>query len=300
METRRHVSLVGPTLLIGLGLILLLNNLGYLNWGFGEMLRLWPILLIAAGLEVLLGRRSIWVSLFAAVVVLALIAGSIWIGRTVEMEDRRTDTVEIRYPLEEIETAGVRLAPAVGDLTVGALVDSADLIQGTIRLRDNERLNRRFNTGERANLVLETDNVNPAGYVGFGSANAWTLALNPNVELDLSADLGAGEVELALTDLNVDDVTVEFGLAQIDVILPAKSNATLVIDGGIGTVVLRVPEGVGVRIDDDAGLVGRTLPQGFTREGDRYTSPTYAVADTQVDVTIGLGIGSIRVVPLGE
>lgn len=295
METRRHVSLVGPTLLIGLGLIMLLNNIGYLNWGMGDMLRLWPILLVAAGLEVLLGRRSIGTSIFAAVVVLLLIAGSIWMGNTTEGTDLRSEAVEIAYPLEETEVASVRLAPAVGNLTVGALMDSADLIAGTVQVRESERLNRRFTGGERANLALEADRSNPGGYVGFGRDIAWTLAVNPSIVLDLAVDLGVGEVNLELDDLQADDVTVDFGVAEVEIRLPQEHDADIVIDGGVGTVVLHVPPDVGVHIRDDAGLVGRTVPRGYRRDGDTYTSPGYANAETQVDVIIGLGIGSITV-----
>jgi hypothetical protein len=57
----RRRSLVGPVILIGLGVVFLLNNLGVLAWSVWEViLRLWPILLVAAGLDLLLGRRSIW------------------------------------------------------------------------------------------------------------------------------------------------------------------------------------------------------------------------------------------------
>jgi len=59
MEQRRwRGSLVGPIILIGLGIVFLLNNLGLLSWSVWEViLRLWPILLIAIGLDILLGRR---------------------------------------------------------------------------------------------------------------------------------------------------------------------------------------------------------------------------------------------------
>ena len=47
----RHGGLVGPAILIGLGVVFLLNNLGMLDWGIWNiLLRLWPLLLIAIGL----------------------------------------------------------------------------------------------------------------------------------------------------------------------------------------------------------------------------------------------------------
>ncbi len=54
-------SLVGPAVLVGLGIILLLNNFGALPWSVWETIfRLWPVLVIGVGLDLLIGRRSIW------------------------------------------------------------------------------------------------------------------------------------------------------------------------------------------------------------------------------------------------
>ena len=55
-------GVVGPLVLTGLGVVLLLGNLGYLQVSALETLwRFWPVLLIAVGVELLFGRqRSAW------------------------------------------------------------------------------------------------------------------------------------------------------------------------------------------------------------------------------------------------
>ncbi|MFN2224851.1 MAG: LiaI-LiaF-like domain-containing protein, partial [Anaerolineae bacterium] len=63
MNERRpkRIDILGPVLLIAIGIILLLNTMGILEWSvWWRLIRLWPVLLIAAGLELLLGRRSVW------------------------------------------------------------------------------------------------------------------------------------------------------------------------------------------------------------------------------------------------
>ncbi|MER3458484.1 MAG: hypothetical protein C4309_07525, partial [Chloroflexota bacterium] len=74
MERRR--GLIGPILLIAIGIVLLLNTLNVLPWGiWGTLWRFWPILLILIGLEILFGRSS-WVgSLIVLIVaVIAIVA----------------------------------------------------------------------------------------------------------------------------------------------------------------------------------------------------------------------------------
>ena len=73
-ERRRRGSLVGPLILIGLGVVFLLNNLGILSWSVWEVIfRLWPILLVAIGLDLLVGRRSTLGSLLALALTLIIL-----------------------------------------------------------------------------------------------------------------------------------------------------------------------------------------------------------------------------------
>jgi len=292
---KRQVNLVGPTLMIGIGAILLLNNLGYLDWTVWDALRLWPILLIGAGLEVLLGRRSIWGSLAAAVILIGLIAGGIWLTATDGPRPVRGQPVDISYELSNANAAVISLESTVGDIAVGALVDSTDLMEGTIQVVNSEELHRTVSEGDPMEIALTTQGGGRRGYISLYQGSTWQLGINSDVELDLDVDIGIGDVTLDLSDLTIDSARLDFGIGRADATLPQEDGAEVMVDGGIGTVTIRVPEDVGARIRLDSGLVGRSLPSGYTHDGDTYTSPNYNRADTQVDVTIGLGIGNIRV-----
>ena len=79
-KKERRSSLVVPVILIGLGIVFLLNNLGILTWSVWDVIfRLWPVLLVAGGLDVLIGRRSAWGALLSLVLTLALVAGALWL-----------------------------------------------------------------------------------------------------------------------------------------------------------------------------------------------------------------------------
>src|SRR5689334_1360425 len=73
MRDRRphRTPVLGPTLLIGAGLVFLLINLGVLDESvWSQLLQLWPLLLIAIGLDLLLGRRNPALSLLIVLLVL--------------------------------------------------------------------------------------------------------------------------------------------------------------------------------------------------------------------------------------
>lgn len=295
MEPRR-ISLVGPTLLVGLGVILLLNNVGYMNWGFRDILQLWPILLIAAGLEILLGHRSIWASLIAAVIVLALLVGGVLIvGRGTGAVTGAGEQIQISYPRDGASSATITLEPAVTSLSVDALVDAPELVAGSVRVRRDERLEERFISGDHAQLTLASQSIEPRSFVGPARYAAWDLALNPDVSMDLSVQLAVGQAEIDLTHLTIEQAKVSIGVGQIEATLPATGNTELRIEGGVGTLRINLPEGLGVRIITEAALVTRDLPSDFLRADNVYTSPGYDRADYRATVTVGLGVGTITV-----
>ncbi len=294
MNDRHHVSIVGPTLLVGLGVILLLNNLGYLTWSLWEIVRLWPILLIAAGLEVLLGHRSMWASVIAALLVLAMVAGGAWYLSRSATTGLGGQSRDLAYPRGNAEAASVVLEPSVGSLSVNALGDSPNFMEAIIRLLPGEELTEQYDEGARARVTLARA-AGASTPVGLGQRATWDLTISPEVRLDLTADLGVGEAEIDLADLQVEQARLDFGVGQMRVTLPRETSAEVEVDGGIGTVTIYVPRGLGVRITADAGLVTRAVPSDYTRSGETYTSSAYDRSDYHVDVTVSLGIGSITV-----
>ena len=66
---------VSGAVLIALGILLVLQSAEVIPWELWEELwRFWPLVFIAAGVNILVGRRSPWLALLAVV---ALLAGSV-------------------------------------------------------------------------------------------------------------------------------------------------------------------------------------------------------------------------------
>jgi hypothetical protein len=288
----RHVKLIWPTILIGIGIILLLNNLGYLNWGLWDILNLWPILLVAAGLELLVARRSLLGSFVSALIVLGLLIGGVWFMSVTDIADTTAQVVQISESRGDITTARVTLSPAVAQLNVEALNDSGNFVEGTALHRPNERVTRDFKRGNPARLEVKT-----SGSFGFsagpGRRYAWNFRFHPDVALDLSIDAGMGDVNLDLSALTLENLNVDAGMGAVTLRLPETGTFDVEVDSGMGTVTIEVPAGMEVRLQTEAAIVGRNIPAGYTQRNNRYTSPGYETAENRADIKVNLGIGSI-------
>ncbi len=293
---RRRGGLVGPMILIGLGVVFLLNNLGMVSWDMWDViLSLWPILLIAAGLDVLIGRRSALGSLLVLVLTLAILAGGLWLFETSVGTARGMITQEIGQPLDGASRAEVSIEPGFAALHIEALPESSNLVTGVIHVGKQDEVTRDFAIeGGTATFSLDSSSQVVGPFIGTRN-RAWNLRLNPDVPLKLKIGLGVGKSEIDLTGLTVSDLRVETDIGRTTVTLPARGRFEAKVEGAIGTTVVIIPEGLAARIRVETGLSVSHVPDDYERQGDVYTSPDYERADDRVDLQVSQDIGTITV-----
>ena len=323
--TRTH-SIVGPTLTIGLGTIFLANNLGFLSWNsWMAILRLWPVLIIAIGLEIFIGRRNIWLSTLGVGVALSLLAAGLWLsGGLIGTEGIAhtgitvlSETIE--QPLDKAESAQVRIDSSVGKLIVDSTSNDDTLIEGKISSIEQETIYQEYEIdGNEIIYYLGSDwesrNIN--SFADFDEQSlSWDLNLTEEIPLDLNISLGVGESDLDLSNLQITELDLSIGVGQTSVklpngeyeayidggvgqtlvTLPDEGQIQVQVDGGIGEIVIYIPEDIAVKIYVDRGIAGLTIPSGYTQNGDVYTSPNYDEGEDYLELHLDQGIGNIAV-----
>ena len=173
-------SIVGPILLIGLGIIFLLNNLGVLAWhSWGTLLRLWPVLLIAWGIELIFGDDSIWGQLIAVTLIVAALVGAVWLTATPSRFGAE-QMLEISHPLDDAERATIHLERGAGRIVVDALEDSTDLVEGVAYHLKGETIREDYDkVGDEAIFSLTSQNLFAQFTPQSSASPAWELSLNP-------------------------------------------------------------------------------------------------------------------------
>jgi len=293
----RRQGLVGATVLIVLGIVFLLSNLGYLELNvWTTIFRLWPIILIAIGFDVLIGRRSTIASLIGLVVILGILAGALWLSGIGVAGGRSVSGMEIQQVLGDVARANLQISPAAGELTVDALSGSADLIAGRVPDLGGQTIREVYSvSGATASYRLTTNGVNVVSWPGGNDDWRWDLGLTDQIPLDLRVEMGAGSMQLDLTGLQLDNLNVSLGVGQTTVELPAGEDYQARIEGAVGQLFVVVPLEAGVRVRADTALAALDVPAGYSQNNDVYTSPNYATAQTQIDLNVSQAIGRIEV-----
>jgi len=310
MEPQQHYhrqrgGFAWPLILIALGVIFLLSNMGMLNWNVWDVIwRLWPVLLIAIGLDILFGRRSALGSLIALVLVIAVIAGAVWLAVTATrlvtgqvFTGRALTTERVVQELAGATSADVRIAFGTGSLRIGALKDSGNLIEGAIATGPGERIIHDFQlNGGVARFELRNEGMSFGPFGWRHGERTWSLDLSSSVPMALNVSTGVGQSTLDLSGLKVTDLRVSSGVGQTEVWLPAHGRVTARVSGGVGQLIVTVPDGMAARIHGSAGLGGLSVAQRFARQGGGdYVSANYATADERVDLDISGGVGEVVV-----
>ncbi len=110
-------------------------------------------------------------------------------------------------------------------------------------------------------------------------------------------DVGAAKFTVRnLGNLNTGVIDIDAGVGEIELEFTGewRQDARVSVDMGLGSLVLRFPRGLGVRLVRDTFLTSLDS-EGLVKLGDAYYSLDYDEADYQVTVDVEAAFGSIRV-----
>lgn len=235
-------------------------------------------------------------------------------GGRIRVGERQTKTETVA--LGDASEARVEIQMGAGELNVSGgaegLMD-ADFVYNVAEWEPNVSYNVSGDTGR---LIVEqpsTDFENlgiPDGDVEY----RWDIRLGSDVPMDLNVEMGAGQNNLDLrslslenldirtgageTDVNVggtlSDLEVRMGAGQVRLNLNDDWQQDLRADlrGGVGELTLLLPAETGVRVNVTGGI-GDVTATGLFRDGDSYVNEAYGQSEVTLEIDVEGGVGEI-------
>ena len=308
---RQRPSVFWPIMLIGIGIILLLSQLGYVPWeSWGIVWRLWPLLLVALGIDLMIGRRSVAGAIVSTIVILLLVGSIVALVFFAQAVPRLADWVQpaemsfahIEHPLEDLEQASVYIDWTSVPAFLSALDDSANLIEGEISYL-GELVFEVNEANGRADVRVDqvyNGNIPVPWSSSERSSRRWDVQLTPSIPIDLTLDSGSGSCDFDLSELQLERLFLDSGSGSVDLALP-EGDYSVTMDTGSGSVSIDLPEDVEAAIVLDSGSGSFnpgsrfTLVDGEWDDDGVWETDGFDSAELTITFTIDQGSGSITI-----
>jgi LiaI-LiaF-like transmembrane region len=280
--------------------------------------QLWPVLLIAIGLSIILsGRPGAWIGgAFAAAVLGAMAAGLVQTGIVPFVGCGGND--QARTPFERqtgqlASTASLDVTFSCGELQVSAAGGDGWAVEGS----SEDGRSPRVTTSDGGVDIEPRDR----SVIGFGGGReSWRVTVPDDPTLDLGVTLNAGSGRLVLEGAHLAsvDLTVNAGslstdlrgaaaMQDIDGTVNAGSSVTwlpnLPIDGSLtvnaGSLVICAPEGLGLRLNTgDNPISSNDFDRaGLVQTDNGWETPGYATAAIRTELDMTANAGSLSLNP---
>ncbi|MGI1659091.1 MAG: LiaI-LiaF-like domain-containing protein [Desulfitobacterium sp.] len=291
--------------LILLGLVFFANMYGFLPWNFWiNVIDLWPLLLIFAGVALFLNKRIPFSSIM--VVFLLALVGYSFIQGSPSLESKLPlgkvsggDVIELSAPLE----ANVKKADLT--LNLGGVTMDVQGIEG--ESRPGEVVNGIYEGGGHKSAKDPKFSYQTNGdttRIRFDSEKR-TSTGDSKLQLNLSdhvlyegIKLNAGVVSgtMDFSRLRIEDLEINTGASEIELRFGDTGVATKVdLSTGATDLNLIVPENVGLKIDMN-GIASETnfAGDGLILNSKDWVSPNYHEAQTKIEFDISMAAGKVN------
>jgi hypothetical protein len=282
-EYRKGRSIFWPVLLIGLGTIWLLSNFGIIpNVNWYMLLNLWPLLLVALGLQILFGRRARWMgSVLAALIVLGVLGLMVFAPQLGWPTVGEMKTESYKAPKKDTESAVIRLDLDFGNSHVYPKESASNLLEAQVTHNGQVNFSAVGDTRQTVSLDLDRGfSFFDIGAFADDDVVQSEIGIAPDVTLDLKVDHGSGKGIYELDELTLSALNFDLSSGDISLSLPNGSyDAEFDISSGEIRATVREEANLDMKIEVSSGELNMTFSE-----------------NTNAEIQIDLSSGSIDLV----
>jgi hypothetical protein len=296
-----------------LGIAFIGTNLGWWTsaiWWF--VWSLWPIILIAFGLKLIVTDERLLGILLIALLAAAVIFVAYGVSNGTKVNVNRnffgmrvssetfSEDITDQFDPAVTKNLNVTVSTGAAQVSLKALPSTAgkDVLYRFKSTDMGELEVKKTASGDTVTLVVSEDNV---GMMPFNRSRLvdrqLEIYLPEPLMLDLKLDSGASKLDADFSSLSVSNVRLNIGASSGDIRLSSKiSKQTLRLDAGASGITFHVPTGLGVKATLDGGLntVNYDSALEMTKNGDTYVTKNFENATNQIVITSSTGVSSIR------
>lgn len=314
-------KVVWGVVLLGAGAVLLLHNLGLINFYWSSVFRLWPVIIILIGFNMLIPRTR--AGNVASVLVTTIVVGFLAYAGTQNLRynwgegnkqgssrwfdlDFERGSVQIKrlFRNELTHHYNDRIHEASLSIQGGAIEydieeptseylfwSETKSVVGPHYLEVNEKAD-----GTKAEIRFQLKESQIRNWNLKNDKNEANIRLHPDPIWSIKLEMGAGTADLDLRKYKLSKLDIECGAAAVEAKLGHPVGHTQVnVESGAASVKIEVPHSAACRIEVSSALSSRDF-KGFTKQSDgSFTTPGYDEATDRYTIRLQGGASSFTV-----
>ena len=286
-----------------LGLIILFIGIFYLCKNYGwlpenlnlEILRLWPILIITVGLSLLNSEGFLSKSIGFVIFLIVITITSFIIFYGVK-NDTKPILNENPFRIERSEKtnySSIVIKSGVGKVNITG--GSEEFADGNLRSNISNIKIDNDTSSEKQKLFLEVesrDRIESLSKI----ENDLTVKLSSELPTDISLNLGIADTRLDLREVLVNDLDIEIGVANLDLVMGDRAEMVKVnLRSGVSSVKISLPDNVGSRIIIKEGLSSKQLKDLEKIDDKTYQTVNYDEAEKKIEIDLDIGLSRLEI-----
>lgn len=303
-------------ILISIGVLLLLNTTGTVDFGFWRWIgKLWPVILIAIGIEKIFSssqssnmRNLAWLSpiLIVGVVSYAVVAGqrddnsNTWDDNwqwnwndSWDRDDTPTSTHTWSEPLAgDAKRLNLTLEMSGGRLTVRGGTDSGNMLVARASTRgDKPATSSSVDAGG-----VYTVKVSQYEHSDRHGRDQWIMKVTDSLPVDLKVEGGAARMRLDLSALKIENLELDAGAADVDIVLGSLvPTVKCDLECGAAALDITIPSVAGLRLYRD-GVISRLSDNdlNLVDRGSHSETEGFSESAVKVEMRVNSALSSLR------
>lgn len=292
-------------ILLSVGIVLLLNNLGYVDWSvWVSILSLWPILLIAIGIEKIFAKTSLsFVAYLSPILLLIAILGPAYYYYHHETDNVTYDGKIFRW--EKEMSPPVKRGFATFDFKAGTLKTNAS--QDKLVLAELDYWRREplclYNYSDKDSTVkLEIKDrdhfwrgwFNP----GSKSRHQWDVFLSDKIPWDLEIENSVASGDFDFSGIILENLSVDSDASSLKIKLGNKArDLKAKIDSDVSKLELFLPKDAGLKIENRSSLSSTNFEDiSVNHERKSYWTSNYDSAPSKIEISLRGDVSSLIVI----
>jgi hypothetical protein len=307
--------------LLGIGALFLLQNLGVLNFYWGSVWRLWPLIIVIIGINLVLPKNIVG-NLLSVLIILGAFFFLVFIGSSPDKSITRMlgngDTTDVKGMVYErtdrngkpwqvfaqdfrdsVETVNLKISGGAIAYKIGPPTDQHLFYAETEREITKNIMVYHASKGV-ATIMFSIDSLSQRISNLDRVKNFTNINLHPLPVWNLKLNLGAGSADFDLSGNKIQKMDVNCGAASFTALLGAPLEKSLIsIDSGAGSVKVQIPSTAPCILHVKTGLSSRDFP-GFKKvDNHTFQTPGFSadVPHYVINLKGGLSSFTVELVP---